>query len=1271
MIHADKEPASLWETMRPQAQQDSQNICKKLSLLATALLFILIMPPAAYASIPSSHQKPTPLCKLLSQKKTYKSFSKAKIKEMQRALYVTGYDAEGVDGFIGPNTRDAMRRFCIDFTIETPKDLANDYADILLHYAAIAELYPNWKEIILDPGFGEWIERQPVKRRTEIYKIRRSGTPRQIISLFKRYKQDLKYGDAPFPESRLENPDDYKISFKLTGKDLDELRALLVSEAIVEQVGKMQDEPYESKTKFLNAVEGKIKEATDNKGLSKRFRDQVLKLSEETWAIKLTEETFNKLKAKGTPDDIIKQLVDLKDIPYADKMALNKAVEAKFQRVTNADEALVSKRVKTTTGMEEGPSFMLNERFFKKMKLAEVPAFLLDALQELKDFGFTEKRSLEKKVAAIVAEMTGTLTDDKKCEEYVKQINGHAEEVTKFKLTRDELEKLRAEMAAKYVGDKSFAGRMKTLYYKAKFLLFDRVEKIMVHLAKVQDESFSTTTRLYNATGLKAGYLKEDERQLIANHARQPSVYILGEKTFNNLKVEELAPTVLKQIEPLRGLEYPERKKLELAVESKIRKVTDEEKSMIFDHVEALKPAATSSAYKLTEQFFKELELKKLPAQLIGSLTPLKELDFDSRKELEKEALKAVEKAKDHYAAFVKFRPYILKYSEESETFEVTVQAVSELENELKEMIVPEVVLDMLPELKDVEYIDKALFKNALKLKIEGLTARYESIVLKEIEKLPSVSLTEDFFTNIADGGVPDQITEGLLGLGECTFFEKKEIEAAAKRSIDEATGDYKHYASLIIMQARKRHRYKDFKAKPIEWSGGDCGCSRSDLSGVIYGFYPFWMAGKGQTLDFSALTRVGYFALPFDKKGNLWPKLHWEKERAAFLNTARKYNTEVDLVIYNNNWKLWKRFDDRLLDKLAGNIVSSVDAKADNSLLNRFKPYISVGTSSVPAMGDGVTLYFDFSTADKEEQKEISSSIIGFIELLSRKLKAADGGYFLNVMLSMSEMEGDIYSLNNLKELVPAMEFDDVGYAEKDIVDLFLVFMEESSVEKKKELRRAVEKDFKGIQRKNFLRKIVPVISPSAYREGEEDRLHNDLIYFEDNFRGVGLWPVPVVEGGSEGDGEAAGGDGGGEEAADGEAEGSTYVNTVIVDEFEETQDADFLKSALLDKAPWYCNFVCPNRWPLRIVLDLLAAMLALYALLAIWFCDLRRIFREYFLWFFGVAAVTVFIFFSMLICDPFMSDKRDELIVGLVLISIFISIGFYVRKMKQGDMP
>lgn len=583
-------------------------------------------------------------------------------------------------------------------------------------------------------------------------------------------------------------------------------------------------------------------------------------------------------------------------------------------------------------------------------------------------------------------------------------------------------------------------------------------------------------------------------------------------------------------------------------------------------------------------------------------------------------------------------------------------------------------VLDKLDPLQNVEFESRYDFVNAVKSCIGESYDRYRDLILEAAEQPGQPSgdadgdlnvsfmLGDSFFAEQRSSNLPKPVVERLAELVGSEYPTRSLFENALRVRVETplvAGGDLEKgefttgYLEKIRERARKTERFDE--SKLIAFKGWSCGCVRDDLKGEVYGFVPFWSAGVKRELDFSVLTRIGYFALGFDDRGNIAKRFDMTKERAGFINTARRYNTSVDLVIYNNDWRAWSRMlaakQSTIGDSLIESIATVAAQRLDNSLLNRAKPWITLGMSRVPPIVDGVTLYFDGYPRDDAA----SDYLVSFITRLKTRLRQVGKGsgwyYNLNIVLPMDDLGTGVFRESYLKQLVPKVEQSDRDeFDAQNDVDLFIVMLDEPTGETKKKLRQDMEKMLKGIQRRNMLRKIVPLLNPAVQPPETTDnhQFFDDLVYFEDNFGGVAFWPAPFSD-----------------------MQPAAEINRQITIAFEDSGYNDVLNHLFTRFFPSYCRLVGPNRWPVRIVFDLLALLMLIYFLLSFRFFELRLFFRKRFFWFLGMGGLAFLLQCSLFACDPFWKYRRSEVVFLAFLALAFVLIWLYVRKMKESDYP
>lgn len=473
-----------------------------------------------------------------------------------------------------------------------------------------------------------------------------------------------------------------------------------------------------------------------------------------------------------------------------------------------------------------------------------------------------------------------------------------------------------------------------------------------------------------------------------------------------------------------------------------------------------------------------------------------------------------------------------------------------------------------------------------------------------------------------------------------------------AKSGIDSAT--YPEFMARIEVAGLKQ------SSKKLESIvlGADCGCVR-EFSDIIYGFYPYWRATKQSApgpaaqdagsattaavppmINYSVLNRIAYYGLTLEESGEITAPLHWNSngKLGNFINIAHRHKTKVDLTIYSNDWPQWSE------SSMNASIMSvysqlMVQTEYRQPGVMSYVPFFNT-TVATP---DGVTLYFD-RYADHPESRY---KIVEFVSQLYDRLADLDREYTINILLDVSkqELENGKPLFSDIKHLLLTEQKDTPVYVES-----LLLFLDEPTTDTKKILRSKIENEFSGNQRMKVLRKVVPVISPYGHENdelGPYDQFNDDLVYFKDNFAGVGLWPLPMVA-----DADAA------------------NVSQRLIDVFSAS-DVDGLLNALSSHFPALCDVACPNRWAFRLSLDLLLFMIVLYGVLALFSQRLRRFYSRYSIYFMFYIVVMVIIFTISLTCDPFWKQRRDIVFLGSLLLVAALFMMRKYRQAKQGPLP
>jgi hypothetical protein len=692
------------------------------------------------------------------------------------------------------------------------------------------------------------------------------------------------------------------------------------------------------------------------------------------------------------------------------------------------------------------------------------------------------------------------------------------------------------------------------------------------------------------------------------------------------------------------------------------------------------------ASYRLTADKLNELETKN---QIIEKLQDIKNKQFSDKNELKKALEDELKSLIDQNRNYDKYISSIVQHAEKRTTYQLPAESLIKLKFEN----IPEPVLEQIRELSGAEYQTEDGLKNAVNNAVakgikEGLTDNnYQNSIYAHIQPITDYELTEQSLKKVKDEkNVPEEILEQLKkleGLGgieyssKDLFFKALTVLVNSKETMNTLGWFLEHEAELEAYNkiknffeelctfeelinkelsklgaARNEHYFDDPKSNPksVDWSGGSCGCVLDDLAGTVYGFYPFWLAqeeekpaagqeqdqksekSQVQMLNFSVLTRVGYYALPINEKGELIHNLNQITGQIdEFKKIAHKFRTKVDMVIYHSDWQEWRNsahpIGSEETDKFTTNIVKIIKSHAD-----------------------GVTIDFDGYPQDAAS----FDYLIGLIKELRKKLNAANENYFLNIIIPMHKLDPGSCAYRNLENLV-AIDNNQEERDKQDDVDLILVPIAEPTKEMKKMLRQRIENSFTGEHRRKLLRKIVPVITP---RGKNYPQLKDDIIYFKDNFGGVGLWPL------------ATGDDNGAANTPPDQTQGNAdqipaaFVSKTLKDDYRKEDP---------DSPSFVCKIVCPNKWWFRYSFDMLSIILIVYVIACLGSCKIRNFTKNHYWYVLVPGVMWILIGVTLLFCDPYLEDISEGnwplvIVLGAMIIA---TIWIFYGLSKRAKQP
>jgi hypothetical protein len=567
----------------------------------------------------------------------------------------------------------------------------------------------------------------------------------------------------------------------------------------------------------------------------------------------------------------------------------------------------------------------------------------------------------------------------------------------------------------------------------------------------------------------------------------------------------------------------------------------------------------------------------------------------------------------------------------------------------------PPAILELLQAVKGVAYPDEDLFSTALRVKLDARIQAYARIVLDYADRRGIVTLNEESFKEL-EKAVPPAILDSMASLRGQAFADRNELRRALDDESKRLADQCALYRKTVLALARKAHRFDP--GKPPLLDGGDCGCVRRHLAGPVYGFYPFWLAGEARRIDFGGLSRLVYDRLGFDERGDLLDDIDPNALDPGFLKLARQHETQVDWAIRHDDWQAWQGYpiDKKasVFDRLAGHLAGLSQTRLADPV-SRLAPYLSLGFDSVPTLGDGFALDF----AGYPQDRDSIDAFDDFLKNLKDRLKQDGNPHTLSILFSRSALGEGIYGFDNLIRLIDAVT--EKG-AQQDIDIRFLVWLEEPVEDSKKALRKAVEDGLDDSRQRKLLRKIVPMIE---YDGQDQASLEESIVYFQDNFGGIGFWPLVS-------DPAAPPAGGKDQTAADRKAEpGKTTATPVAT--LARLLEAHFLAGNAQPESA-VCDFVCPNRWLFRGGFLALAGLFLLFGGLYWRACPCRAWLAQRLTLVLGGAGLPFLASgLALLACDPPLAGFSEGRwpMMALIAAIVVYSLWRYAKRRREADKP
>lgn len=662
--------------------------------------------------------------------------------------------------------------------------------------------------------------------------------------------------------------------------------------------------------------------------------------------------------------------------------------------------------------------------------------------------------------------------------------------------------------------------------------------------------------------------------------------------------------------------------------------------------------SAEGNGYQLTGKSIQNLRANmQLPRELVEAATSLRHDVYVERADLQAAIKELADKAGAKWDAMM---PAVVAEAEQVKIYTLTDASIKTLSDDPKNAPVSPVLLKMVANISDVQYPRRSLFDKAVLFKLRAGLGACPSGGSGARKRLAEQKISKE------ELAVFKSSLDPTLGAKLDRLYDGTSCEDAEVESMNATLAEvYDKVKASLGEQARKQPRFN--AGKTIGWTGQGCGCMADQFEGQVYSFYPFWLAGSNQQINFRLTSRIGYYGMTFDEQGTLRMAndgramseilSNNDSAQLAFIEVARRHRTRIDWVVHKTDWDNWSNATDlkkrQILETLSNNIVSFVNTKMNN-WRSSLDPLLSFGLADVPTRGDGVTLYFDGFPRDEGSVALYSA----FVEKLHARLFA--NGQELTIAFRRSEMGkgGGIHSYESLLSILDKSPKRHITFhlpgtpATAAVPPKLLVFIEEPTSASKKQLRADIESAYHGENRVRILRQIVPVIE---FGKKDWAQLEDDMIYFGDNFGGIGFWPVTVNKVGKESAASVARG---------------TGVRSCDISRSVERCLEDFMETKAGYSPFAFTNFICENRWVLRFLVGLCLLFLAISAALYYQFCHWRPKFERFRYFFLGVLAFAAIDTGLLIRFDPYLQHMAQGNLISVMLVLVIIAIVIYYRR-------
>ena len=726
-------------------------------------------------------------------------------------------------------------------------------------------------------------------------------------------------------------------------------------------------------------------------------------------------------------------------------------------------------------------------------------------------------------------------------------------------------------------------------------------------------------------------------RDLVREYADVETSLSLTEQSYRRLKVKNVAPHILVAMETLRGLSYPDTE-IAAAVEQIVVGLQNGLKS--FKPEELVEMADFSQGGgRFTRESMKKFGAAHDAADPTTQAVALRmrgmmEFVYQDKTSMTAAIRNVLRQLREEVNQVA---PIVVAEADEVTEYSLDEESIQEIASRIDAFVVPEVFVDLIADIEGQDYLTADLFwmSTRMRFSIDDQGNSIRDALVRVIRRERATRIDDTLVGVLRDEKLPASVIAQLLPLKAQSFNSAQALEVAIDDIFVRLAADYEQYRSMVVAQARKTHLYD--KSKVIEWSGGGCNCINPQLSGEVYGLYPFWLAGKQQVINFDLTTRIGFHGLSFDDSGNIPHLARWFDIDTKFIRDARSFGVGVDLVLTKRDWRGWTQMGAQekaaSIDALVGNIEAAVTHRLGD-IFSRLQPFLSLGLSPTPTMANGVTLYLDGYPDDNTSVETFDL----LIRQLSERLQQHRQKFHINLMFSSSQLGRGIFQPTRLSRTFETI----TSYSHLKV--RFLVLLQEPVEDDRAQVRARIEHSLEGGQRLDLLRRVLMIVSTDGRNQR---RLNDNTTFAEDNYGGLGFWPLPTFDAAT--------------------AAENPFAKAIKYGYLRSTTGPGLRNTAL-------CAVVCPNRWGFRIAWGALLLLLIGSSALYVYSCNHRIILERHFVWItLGVALPFFLITMLLLSCDPGWAaiSQGNDLLVLVVLGVIGYALWSYRERKGLIELP